>query len=205
MTESAPTHDGKTPRTARGERTRRALLSAAAEEFGEKGFHDGSISGITRRAGCALGSFYTYFDSKDDIFRALVADMSGQVRDYVGPRIARARDGMEAERIGLQSFLEFAREHKEIYRIIDEAEFVDQAAYRAHYENTAARILTRLREAAGRGEATGEVEEIHAWAIMGMNVFLGLRYGVWDDSRPADEIAAVANALIERGIGRRGA
>ncbi|WP_065846434.1 TetR/AcrR family transcriptional regulator [Sphingobium sp. Ndbn-10] len=194
----------KTPRTARGERTRRALLSAAAEEFGEKGFHEGSISGITRRAGCALGSFYTYFDSKDDIFRALVADMSGQVRDYVGPRIEQARDGIDAERLGLLSFLEFARSHKEIYRIIDEAEFVDQAAYRTHYESTASRILVRLREAAARGEVSGEPDEIHAWAIMGMNVFLGLRFGVWDDSRPVQEVAAIANALIERGIGSGG-
>lgn len=195
--------DDRTPRTARGERTRRALLSAAAAEFGEKGFHDGSISGITRRAGCALGSFYTYFGSKDDIFRALVDDMSAQVRDYVGPRIAQARDGIDAERIGLLSFLEFARDHKEIYRIIDEAEFVDQAAYRAHYENTAARMASRLTRAAERGDVIADVEEVHAWAIMGMNVFLGLRYGVWDDSRPADEVAAIANAFIERGIGRR--
>ncbi|MEA3391316.1 TetR/AcrR family transcriptional regulator [Sphingobium sp. CCH11-B1] len=203
MADAPPDKDDKTPRTARGERTRRALLSAAAQEFGEKGFHEGSISGITRRAGCALGSFYTYFASKDDIFRALVNDMSGQVRDYVSPRIAQARDGIEAERIGLLSFLEFARDHKEIYRIIDEAEFVDQAAYRAHYENTANRMESRLRRAADRGEITGAVDEVHAWAIMGMNVFLGLRYGVWDDSRPAEEIASIANALIERGIGRR--
>lgn len=195
--------EDKTPRTARGERTRRALLSAAAAEFGEKGFHEGSISGITRRAGCALGSFYTYFDSKDDVFRALVNDMSGQVRDYVGPRIATAGDGIAAERIGLLSFLEFARAHKELYRIIDEAEFVDQAAYRAHYENTAARMAARLNRAAARGDVIDGVEEVHAWAIMGMNVFLGLRYGVWDDSRPADEIAAIANGLIEHGIGRR--
>ena len=195
--------DDKAPRTARGERTLRALLSAAAEEFGEKGFHDGSISGITRRAGCALGSFYTYFDSKDDIFRALVNDMSGQVRDYVSPRIADARDGIEAERIGLLSFLEFARAHKEIYRIIDEAEFVDQAAYRAHYENTATRMAARLKKAAQQGDVRADVEEVHAWAIMGMNVFLGLRYGVWDDSRSAQEIADIANALIEKGIGKR--
>lgn len=203
MPEIAPEKDDKTPRTARGERTRRALLSAAAEEFGEKGFHEGSIIGITRRAGCALGSFYTYFASKDDIFRALVNDMSGQVRDYVSPRIAQARDGIEAERIGLQSFLEFARAHKEIYRIIDEAEFVDQAAYRAHYENTAARMTTRLARAAAQGDLSPDVEEVHAWAIMGMNVFLGLRYGVWDDSRSAEEVARIANALIERGIGAR--
>ncbi|KKW91465.1 TetR/AcrR family transcriptional regulator [Sphingobium chungbukense] len=203
MAQSGDERD-KAPRTARGERTRRALLAAAAEEFGEKGFHEGSISGITRRAGCALGSFYTYFDTKDDIFRALVADMSGQVRDYVAPRIAQARDGIDAERLGLLSFLEFARGHKEIYRIIDEAEFVDQAAYRNHYESTAARILVRLQEAAARGEVGAEPDEVHAWAIMGMNVFLGLRFGVWDDSRPAEEVAGIVNGLIERGIGASG-
>ena len=49
----------KTPRTERGRRTLRKLLDAAAIEFGERGFHDASISDITRRAGTALGSFYT--------------------------------------------------------------------------------------------------------------------------------------------------
>ncbi|MBA4044939.1 MAG: TetR family transcriptional regulator, partial [Erythrobacter sp.] len=66
--------DAKVPRTERGRRTLRKLLDAAAEEFGEKGFHEASVSSITRRAGVALGSFYTYFDSKDALFRALVAD-----------------------------------------------------------------------------------------------------------------------------------
>ena len=33
--------EGKQPRTARGQRTLRAILDAAAAEFGEKGFHDG--------------------------------------------------------------------------------------------------------------------------------------------------------------------
>ena len=197
--ESAP-GEAKMPRTARGERTRRAILDAAAAEFGEKGFHEGSISGITRRAGCALGSFYTYFDTKDAVFRALVSDMSAQVRDFVGPRIANAANGIDAEREGLLSFLEFARSHKEIYRIVDEAEFVDQAAYRDHYESTVERITRRLHQAAERGEVRADVGEIHAWAIMGMNVFLGLRYGVWDESGSAEEVAAVANDMLARGL-----
>ncbi|RVT43858.1 TetR/AcrR family transcriptional regulator [Sphingobium algorifonticola] len=195
-----PQTDAKAPRTARGERTRRAILDAAAAEFGEKGFHEGSISGITRRAGCALGSFYTYFDTKDAVFRALVTDMSAQVRDYVGPRIAAAPDQISAEREGLLSFLEFARAHKEIYRIIDEAEFVDQAAYRSHYETTVDRITRRLRAAADRGEVRDDITEVHAWAIMGMNVFLGLRYGVWDESETPVEVARIANDMLARGI-----
>ena len=49
----------KTPRTERGRRTLRKLLDASAIEFGEKGFHEASVSSITRRAGVALGSFNT--------------------------------------------------------------------------------------------------------------------------------------------------
>ena len=168
---------GKAPRTDRGRRTLRALLDAAAVEFGEKGFHEGSISGITRRAGVALGSFYTYFDSKDAIFRALVRDMSDQVRDRVAPALRAAPDQIAAERAGLQSFLEFVRGHKEIYRIIDESEFVDNEGYRHHYMTTVERIRQRLEAAAARGEIRADVGEVHAWAIGGMNVFLGIRYG----------------------------
>src|SRR5919205_6803 len=125
----SPASDGKAPRTARGERTLRKILDAARDEFGERGFSDSSIVGITQRAGVALGTFYTYFDSKEALFQALVRDMSGQVRDNVGPAFAGARDGLDGERRALEAFLKFAHDHRAIYRIIDESEFVEPAAY----------------------------------------------------------------------------
>lgn len=193
----------KTPRTERGRKTLRKLLDAAAIEFGERGFHEASISAITRRAGTALGSFYTYFDSKDEIFQALVRYMSEQLRDHVTPRVQAAPDGISAERIGLESYLGFVREHKEIYRIIDEAEFVDYASYRAHYETTVARVRQRLENGAARGEIRPDVGEIHAWAIGGMNVFLGMRYGLWDADADIEEIARIANDLLANGLKKR--
>ena len=196
--------EGKAPRTDRGRKTLRAILDAAAIEFGERGFHETSISGITRRAGVALGSFYTYFDSKDAVFRALVRDMSDQVRDHVTPHIRAAPDQIAAERAGLRSFIEFVRGHKEIYRIIDEAEFVDPDSFRAHYATTADRIAQRLQAAAARGDVRGDVQgntaEVYAWAIMGMNVFLGLRYGVWNEDVSPDAVADTVAQLLARGI-----
>jgi len=190
----------KTPRTARGRATLRKLLDAAAIEFGERGFHEASISGITRRAGTALGSFYTYFDSKDEIFRALVQDMSAQVGKHAAAAMQEASGALDRERAALKGFLEFAREHKEIYRIIDEAEFVDSESYRAHYQVTATRILSRLQAGAAAGEIRGDVSELHAWAVMGMNVFLGLRYGIWNEDMTPDAIASAANDFITRGL-----
>jgi AcrR family transcriptional regulator len=192
--------DSKAPRTERGRRTMRAILDAAAIEFGDNGFHQASISDITRRAGVALGSFYTYFDSKDAVFRALVRDMSDQVRDHVAPAILSAPDQIAAEQAGLREFISFVRDHKEIYRIIDESEFVDPESFRLHYTTTADRITRRLRKAADRGEVKGDVSEVHGWAIMGMNVFLGLRYGVWSEDETPDDIAKVVAKMLKDGI-----
>jgi AcrR family transcriptional regulator len=196
--------DAKTPRTDRGRRTLRKLLDAAAEEFGEKGFHEASVSSITRRAGVALGSFYTYFDSKDALFRALVGDMSEKVRTSARSALHEGMGPLEIERAALAAFLRFAAEHKEIYRIIDEAEFVDPASYRQHYETIAARITDRLRAGAEAGEFREGLGELEAWAMMGMNVFVGLRYVVWGaDEMGPDAVAAGVNRLLAEGLLRR--
>ncbi len=197
----------KTPRTERGRKTLRKLLDAAAKEFGEKGFHAASISSITRRATVALGTFYTYFDSKDELFQALVQDLSGQVKAGAGEAVqalkARSNpNSFDIEEAALTSFLAFAKEHKEIYRIIDESEFVDPDAYRAHYEGTAERIYERLRAGADKGELRDDVAEAHAWALMGMNVFLGLRFAVWGEDTDEAEVAGIARSILEKGITR---
>ncbi len=194
---------GKAPKTARGERTLRAILDAATDEFGEKGFHDASISAITARAGVAIGSFYTYFASKEAVFTALVGDLSDRVGDFVRPRLAAQSDQLAAEGAAQLAFLEFARAHKEIYRIIDEAEFVAPASYRAHYERFATRIAARLAAAADRGEIAPGDAEVRAWAIMGMNVFLGLRFGVWGKGADLTEVARAGGDLLAHGLARR--
>lgn len=197
----------KTPRTERGRKTLRKLLDAAAIEFGDKGFHEASISSITRRAKVALGTFYTYFDSKESLFKALVQDMSGQVKSGAATAVAELFEqgepsALDVEETALASFLRFASEHKEIYRIIDESEFVDPAAYRAHYEGAAARILERLQAGVTKGELRDDIEEAHAWALMGMNVFLGLRFAVWGQGAGDEKVASIARSLLERGLSK---
>jgi AcrR family transcriptional regulator len=199
----SPASDGKAPRTPRGERTLRKILDAAEEEFGQRGFAESSIVGITQRAGVALGTFYTYFDSKEAVFGAVVSDMSAQVRDHVAPAFREATSALDGERRALESFLEFARKHRDVYRIVDEAEVVDPVAYREHYETTATRIAARLSAARDNGEIAADLSdddlEIAAWAIMGANVFLGLRFAVWSSS-DAKRVAEITNRLVRQGL-----
>jgi AcrR family transcriptional regulator len=191
---------GKNPKTRRGRETRRRLLDAAEAEFGEKGFHEGSISGITRRAGVALGTFYTYFESKEEIFQALVTYMSRRIREWIGERVAGATDRLTAERLGIEAYIEFARQHKGIYRIISEAEFVATDAYRDHYEGFARAYRRNLEKAARDGELREGDYEAWAWAIMGIAVFLGMRFVIMDESKSPSEVADIMTDLIAKGI-----
>ena len=193
---------GKAPRTARGEKTMRKILDAAIAEFGERGFSESSIVSITSRAKVALGTFYTYFDSKEALFAALVEDMSMQVRTAVAPALSGGADALDAERRALAAYLVFAAEHKEVYRIIDEAEFVAPDAYRRHYETVAERIASRFESGAQKGEVrelSALEREVLAWASMGMNVFLGLRFAVWGKEDP-EQVAAIANRIFSEGL-----
>lgn len=190
----------KTPKTARGKRTREKLLQAAEIEFGEKGYHEAGISGITHRAGVALGTFYTYFESKEEIFQALVSYMSHRTRRWIAERVADAPDRMTAERKGLEAYIEFARRHKGIYRIISEAEFVANDAFREHYKGFAKAYEYNLRKAGKVGGIREGDYETWSWAIMGMAVILGMRYAEWDEDTPVSEIADTVADLIANGI-----
>src|SRR3954471_4888978 len=178
----------KAPRTERGRRTVRKLLEAAAQEFGRRGFHEAAITGTTARAGVARGRFYTYFESKEELFRALVRDMSRATRAHVVEAVRDAPDRLAAERIGLAAFIAFTRRHPELYRIIEEAQFVAEDVYREHYLSFVDGYRRNLAAARRRCEiqaGTGDVEETdeaRAWALIGMSVFLGMRYGIWDRS-----------------------
>jgi len=192
----------KAPKTQRGRRTRNRLLEAAEIEFGRKGFHEASISGITYRAGVALGTFYTYFESKEQVFRALVRYMSRRTRERIAEKVVDAPNRLAAERLGIEAFIEFARRHKSIYRIITEAEFVAPEEYREHYKGFGAAYEANLKEAAGKGEIRDGDFETWSWAIMGSIVFLGMRYAEWDDQRPAAEIAEVIVDMLANGIAK---
>jgi AcrR family transcriptional regulator len=60
------------PVTARGRRTRAALIDAARHVFEERGYGEARITDITQAAGVSHGTFYTYFDSKLAIFSELM-------------------------------------------------------------------------------------------------------------------------------------
>lgn len=76
--EDALPADG-TLRTARGVRSRAALLAAARRLFASKGYANTKIADITQEAGRALGTFYTYFSNKEEVLEQLAKDFKDEI------------------------------------------------------------------------------------------------------------------------------
>lgn len=192
--------DPGVPKTARGARTRARILEAAETTFGTLGYHRAGIADITRAAGVAQGTFYTYFAGKEQTLRELVRDMGHQLRAHLEAEIAGARDRLEAEEKGLRAFLQYLHDNPSLYRVLQEAQFVDETIYRDYYEAFGRGYVRMLADATGKGEIRPGNNEVRVWALMGISNFLGLRYALWEQDTPFDEIVATISGLFRNGL-----
>ena len=138
------------PATARGRATRQALLDAAESVFGETRFDAASITEITRRASVSQGTFYVYFDSKKEIFLELVRHLGTLLRATLRDEVDDVTGRLQREEVGLRTFLRFVAQHRNLYRIVRQAEFIDEDAYRDYYRRFAEGYVTGLKRC-GRG------------------------------------------------------
>jgi AcrR family transcriptional regulator len=196
------------PPTERGQRTRARLIRAAEVVFGNVGYHDARISEITRQAGVALGTFYLYFPSKEELFRAMLAGINHDLRRTLseGTQELRTRAEMEAE--GLRLFFHFLRRHRKLYRIVKQAEGIDPALYREYYRRIARGYQRGLAEAMKRGELKRVDPELAAYALMGVADFVASRYIIWEDGLDQSKfdqlVEIILHGLVADGGRHRG-
>lgn len=180
--------------------TRRKLLDAAEQVFGECGFHAAAISQITHTAGMAQGTFYVHFESKDELFKELVADISRRLRHEMTRAAAHAPDRLAAERAGLAAFFDYTQQHPGLYRIVQEAQFVDPPSHRRYYERLAEGYARALGKAAEAGAITPGHALTRAWALMGVGHFLGLTHCQWQGTVPDTATLDAAMDFIAHGL-----
>ena len=199
------------PVTARGEATKRRILDAAEDVFGELGFYEASVSEITRRAGVAQGTFYIYYHTKRDLFVELVEDMGRRLRAAMRVASEDAPNRVEAERAGFAAFFQFVAAHRRIYRIVEEAERVAPEAAHEYYRRISAGYERALRTAMDAGDIRRLAPEAVAYSLMGIGHFLALRWLIWPDEEgsgatpklPAEVFDAMMD-LITHGLARDG-
>jgi AcrR family transcriptional regulator len=71
-----PPIDGDDSLRPRGQKTRQLLLDAGTRVLPARGYHHARVDDIVEAAGVSHGSFYRYFENKDDFFRVLAEEAS---------------------------------------------------------------------------------------------------------------------------------
>ncbi|MGW0003251.1 TetR/AcrR family transcriptional regulator [Nocardia grenadensis] len=160
------------PKSRRGIRTRAALLTAARAVFEADGFVDARISDITRTAGVASGSFYTHFDSKEEIF----AEVVDQVREEMLHPHVRARAGSDDPRDWIaaanREYLRSYRRNARLMAVLEQVSRVDPQFAALRAERASAfidRNAALIRDLQERGLVTPRLDaRVTALALSSM-------------------------------------
>jgi AcrR family transcriptional regulator len=121
-----PAHTGRAPASARGTRTRTALVDGARVVFERDGFVAARITDISAQAGVATGSFYTYFTSKEDAFAAVMAEVQDEM---LHPRLREIADGDEPLAVieaANRAYLAAYRRNAKLMALMEQVAHIDE-------------------------------------------------------------------------------
>jgi len=158
--------------TRRGRQSRAALLDAAAVIFGRDGFLNARIGDIAAEAGLSHGSFYTYFDSKEAIFREIIDALRDDMIRPVERRQA-SDDPYELVLRTNEHFIEVYKRNAALMATLEQVSTFDPeiARYRADmrkgYVERNARAIRRWQ---AEGLADPSIDARHAATALGAMV-----------------------------------
>ncbi|MET0468067.1 MAG: TetR/AcrR family transcriptional regulator [Aeromicrobium sp.] len=142
------------PVTARGARTRQALVAQARRVFERDGFINSRLADITAGANCSIGTFYTYFDSKEEIFTAV---MQAAADDMLHPGLPRVDDDISNVAAILEAsnraYVEAYRRNAKLNLLLEQVATIDPDFRRLRLERGRAfaernaRWIKRLQDA----------------------------------------------------------
>jgi len=133
--------------------TMHRLITVAREQFAEHGYAQASTEAIVQMAGVTRGALYHHFQSKEGLFKAVVAEVQGEVGRRVAEASQAQPDPWDQLMIGCQAFLRACLE-PDVLRIllIDGPAVIGWEAWREMDAKNAMRLLEEgIREMAEHG------------------------------------------------------
>jgi AcrR family transcriptional regulator len=197
LPEPVPVREENGKPMTKGEKTREAIFRAAEKVLGHHGFNRANIAEITREAGVAQGTFYIHFASKTDLIEGFVKYLSHKIRRDLQRLAARTRDRRDAERVGILGFLQFVREHREIYHVVPEAEMVSREVSLWYYRKLARGYIQGLKKGMEREEIKAFPPPFLARSLMGFLHIIGLKWILWNMNTQEELPGQLIEDIIE--------
>jgi len=178
---------------------REQILQAALRAFMRGGYHGTHVSQVVREAGVARGTFYSHFQSKHDVFAALIDRMLGIFLGAVPPRPtepwADVREVHESLVRSYRRILTTLHEHRRLCGLLmEEAVGIDKGfreRLAGHLETWRERVAEALLRMAEQGLARADLDaDLAADLIVGMVMRVTHKYLLHDEAPDIERLAA---------------
>jgi len=110
---------------ARGQRTLARILDAGAVVFADRGYHAARVDDIVKAAEVSHGTFYLYFSSKQDLFRAIAEGIAAEMVALAKQLPSLGREDEAVFRDWLERFHALYEQHGRFLKTWTEAEITD--------------------------------------------------------------------------------
>lgn len=196
---------GTQPQTARGKRTRDALIAAARTIFERDGYVDSRLVDIAAEAKCSIGSFYTWFDSKDEVFAAVLHEAQSEMLHPGTGRIETTDDPVAIIAASNRSYFEAYRRNARLNQLLLQVAAVDprfRRMRRARADAFVSRNARAIADLQERGAADRGVDAtMAAMALSGMISRLAQDVFSAEVDAQVDDLVETATRLWTNALG----
>jgi AcrR family transcriptional regulator len=167
--------------------------------FSAKGYHNTKVSDIVQEAGVAQGTFYLYFDSKADLFSALLDEFIALITEAVS-RVTIDINTIKTPvqfaariRVAVETVLAVYRDNAALARIVIREGSGLDAELTDRWQQTIDRLAeigaVVMDEGIERGLIPPQNTKIVPYCVLGMYERVAYRWLVEDQSMDIDELA----------------
>ncbi|MEY2975234.1 MAG: hypothetical protein RIR49_1654 [Actinomycetota bacterium] len=178
---------------------REQILDIALEVFGARGYHGASMNEIAEAAGVTKPVLYQHFDSKNELFAALIDDVGTRMRDTIAKATADAPDGKTQTRLGFRAYFRWVATDHAGFRLL----YGGAARHDAEFTAQIRRITSDAASAIApliAVDVDAETRRLVAHALVGLAEGASRRLVENGTDFDPDEVADTVSALAWAGL-----
>ncbi len=183
------------PATARREQ----ILDVALEVFAAAGFHGASMNDVAEAAGVTKPVLYQHFDSKRELYQALLEEVGSRLLEAIAKATAEATDGKSQTELGFRAYFRWVADDHDAFKLL--------FGPGTSSDDDFARVIARITAEAANATApliAVDIDESHrrtlAHALVGLAEGASRRLVELGDDFEPDAIAAEVSALAWAGL-----
>jgi AcrR family transcriptional regulator len=189
------------------EQRRDAILAAAKRVFARKGFHATTVADVAKAARVSYGVVYWYFDSKDELFHALMDVQERALRRHIDAGLSAVPPGTAGEdvfRAAVRATFDFFESDRRGAKLLFRDAFSLGERFERHLAGIHERFVDDIESVVVDAQRAGHVVDapprMVAFSVAALIGQLALRRLSTDDGVAAEDVAGVVVSLLVEGL-----